>query len=291
MKLRGFFLLSLILVSSVALSVLAVCLRGGLYSQYWGDITKRPILSTVFTAAMDDVFPWSQVEAIEVEEQLHTEKVQTASVNSGAGAAKSTKRTYETVDDSYFDDALFVGDSRVVGLSEYCEAIDSRATFYAKKSLTIYNIRDDAWIKTEDGRKLTLWEALEGQQFSKIYIMVGINEIGTGDENRFAAAYKEVLDALTASQPNAIIFINSIMHVNGEKNENDELYNNTNINIRNDAIIPLANQNTIFYLNVNEAVDDEEGNLNSEWTSDGVHLKAAYYEYWHQYLLEHGIVV
>ena len=270
-----------------------------MYSPYWGSILDRPILSTVLTAAANGVYPWSpdtpvkkpQADAqVEKENNINNNTSKPESGHNKPDTPKDDRKKFTTVDDSYFEDALFIGDSRMVGLSEYCEALDTRATFYAKKSLTIYDIRDKEWIQSEDGRKITLWEALEGQQFTKIYIMVGINEIGIGDPESFGAAYKEVVDGIMASQPNAIVYINSIMHVNKEKNDNDKLYNNTNIEARNEAIKKLADEKKIFYININEAVDDEEGNLNSEWTSDGVHLKGAYYEPWHQYLLGHAIV-
>ena len=80
------------------------------------------------------------------------------------------------------------------------------------------------------------------------------------------------------------------MHVSGEKNETDELYNNTNINIRNDAIKGLADNRKVFYLDINEAVDDENGNLLKELSFDDVHLKASSYDRWYQFLLGHGIV-
>lgn len=287
MKIKGFLLLTLLLVSSIGLSVIGFVFRDSLYSSYKKSYIQAPVLTEVFNGVADAVYPWStpapvQVEVASVPEKQEPKKTEEEPV--------VKTRDFVQVDDSYFDDALFIGDSRMVGLSEYCQDLDERATFYAKKSLTIYDIKDKAWIKTEDGRKITLWEALEEQQYSKIYIMVGINELGTGDENYFKNAYQEVVNMLEQAEPNAIIYICSIMHVSAEKNENDLLYNNTNINLRNDAIMELADGQNIFYLNVNEAVDDEEGNLNSEWTSDGVHLKGANYEPWHDYLRSHGIL-
>jgi len=41
---------------------------------------------------------------------------------------------------------------------------------------------------------------------------------------------------------------------------------------------------------MNEAVDDENGNLLKELSFDDVHLKASSYERWYQFLLGHGIV-
>lgn len=80
------------------------------------------------------------------------------------------------------------------------------------------------------------------------------------------------------------------MRVAEGKNASDPIFNNTNINIRNVMIETLANDRDIFYLDVNEAVCDENGNLHADWTFDQIHLKAKYYQVWKEYLLQHGIV-
>ena len=87
-----------------------------------------------------------------------------------------------------------------------------------------------------------------------------------------------------------IIYIQGIMHVTADKSDVDKHFNNPNINERNEAISQLADNKTIFYIDMNESVDDEEGNLLKELSFDDVHLKASAYERWHQYLLQHAIV-
>ena len=199
--------------------------------------------------------------------------------------------TYEftEVDEDYFTDALFIGDSRTVGLSEYCEPLDERATFYSKVSLTIYTVMDKEFVKTDEG-KISVDAALRENQFSKIYIMLGLNEIGTGDTEYFFNAYKEVIDRIMELQPDAIIYIQSIMHVTAEKAHGDKNFNNEKINARNEAIAQLADQKKIFYIDMNEAVDDEDGNLDKSLSFDGVHLKASSYERWYEFLLHNAIV-
>lgn len=81
------------------------------------------------------------------------------------------------------------------------------------------------------------------------------------------------------------------MRVAGQKKRfPDPVFNNTNINIRNVEIETLANGKDIFYIDVNEAVCDENGNLYADWTFDQIHLKAKYYQVWENFLMEHGIV-
>lgn len=280
MKINSILLLLLTIISAITIAIVGIVFRTTVYTKYYTNPYETTSIGAVFQAASDNIYPWSKIEV---------EEKKTVTVTKKTNKKTNKIKKYVSVDNSYFDDALFIGDSRMVGLSQYCQDIDARATFYAKKSLSIYNIRDDKWIETEDGEEISLAEALETNHFSKIYIMVGINELGRGDELDFREAYQDVINQIQAAEPDAYIFINSIMHVSGEKNETDELYNNTNINIRNDAIKTLEDRQNIFYLNINEAVDDEEGNLDAETTSDGVHLKGACYEPWHEYLLSHGV--
>ena len=206
--------------------------------------------------------------------------------------AEAEEQTYSftRVEEDYFDDALFIGDSRTQGMLEY-GGLEDRATFYCKTSLTVYDLfkKDKAFIK-EDGRKLTLTEALTEHQFGKIYLMVGINEMGTGTPESFFEEYARAVFQIQKLQPDAIIFVQGIMRVAGEKNASDPIFNNTNINIRNVEIQTLADNRDIFYIDVNEAVCDENGNLHDDWTFDQIHLQAKYYQVWKEFLLDHGIV-
>lgn len=208
-------------------------------------------------------------------------------------AEEEPARTYSfvTVTEDYFNDALFIGDSRTVGLFEY-GGIEERADFLAKTSLTIYEvflepvpvIRDE-----ETDRMLTIEEALGRRQYGKIYLMLGINELGRGTKETFMKEYRSVVERLRELQPGAVIFVEGIMRVAGTKNERDPIFNNTNINERNEAIAGLADGKSIFYIDINEAICDQDGNLVADYTTDEVHLKAKYYELWKQFLLEHGI--
>ena len=118
--------------------------------------------------------------------------------------------------------------------------------------------------------------------------MVGINELGRGTTEDFMAKYTEVIDTLHELEPEAKIMIQGIMRVSGKKNESDAIFNNSNINARNHAIATLADNETIFYIDVNEVVCDEEGNLNAEYTFDQIHLLGKYNDLWKQFLLSHG---
>ena len=222
-----------------------------------------------------------------------------AGVSGNAVPGKAAEATQEAeeeplefthVDKEYFADAVFIGDSRTQGLYEYSDLADV-ATFYSKTSLTVYNLfeKPKDFIREGD-EKLTLEQALSRHQFKKVYLMIGINEMGTGTAESFFEAYARAVYKIRELQPDAIIFVQGIMRVAGQKNASDPVFNNTNINIRNVEIETLANGKDIFYIDVNEAVCDENGNLYADWTFDQIHLKAKYYQVWENFLMEHGIV-
>ena len=194
---------------------------------------------------------------------------------------------YETVEKSYFKDALFIGDSRTVGLSEYSGWTEP--AYFADVGLTIYDIFDKE-IAEVNGKKLTIDKALAKQKYGKIYIMLGINELGTGTTKTFVAAYKKVIEEIQKLQPDAIIYIEGIMNVTKKKSDSDPIFNNKNIKDRNKGIAALADNKTTFYIDVNEVITDKTGGIPEKYTFDSIHLKAAYYKIWTEFLLNHGIV-
>ena len=79
------------------------------------------------------------------------------------------------------------------------------------------------------------------------------------------------------------------LFVSEKKSNEDKIFNNSNIVARNNAIATLADNQEIFYIDVNEAVCDENGHLIEEYTYDQIHLLGRYNDLWKEYLLQHGI--
>lgn len=196
---------------------------------------------------------------------------------------------FTQVADDYFADALFIGDSRTVGLHAYSGM--EQATFYASTGLTVYKVFDSKIVSVPGSKtKITVEEALKRKRFGKIYFMVGINEMGTGTVDSFMEAYAGVVAHLQELQPDALIFVQAIMRVTTERSNKGDYINNPGIDERNERIAGLADNEKIFYLDVNPEISDETGGLNAGYTFDGVHLKAEYVSIWTDYLAAHGIL-
>lgn len=197
---------------------------------------------------------------------------------------------YHTVEDDYFADAVFIGDSRTVGMFEY-GGLEETAAFYASTGLTVYKLFDSEIVAVEGQRKkISVEQALSQNSYAKIYLMIGINEMGTGTVESFVEAYKEAVDHLLELQPDAILYIQGIIKVTTERSEQGDYINNEGIEARNEALSQLADNERIFYLDVNPEICDETGGMEASYTFDGVHLKAQYIDIWKTYLKEHAIV-
>ena len=197
------------------------------------------------------------------------------------------------VDSTYFSDALFIGDSRTVGLCEY-GSLKENAAFLAKESVNVYNVLDQELRFTDhDGETWDAYveEILEENTYGKVYLALGVNELGIGTTYMYYEKYREIVELIRETQPDALIYIQGIMHVSYKKSSSDSCRNNTVISQRNYAISTLANGRDIFYIDMNPYVCDENGDLFEDLSGDGIHLKASAYENWDRSLMENAIVI
>ena len=183
--------------------------------------------------------------------------------------------------DISMDDALFIGDSRTVGLMEYA-GIDG-ADYFCTVGMSVYNIHKKP-VSVPNVGKVTLTELLNGKKYGKIYIMLGINEVGYKFSST-AEKYGELIEFIKEKQPDAVIFIQANLHVSKSRSDSDKVVNNIAINGLNAELSKLADGKRIFYLDANILFDDEAGGLSADKSEDSTHLYAKYYKEWGEWIL------
>ena len=102
----------------------------------------------------------------------------------------------EAVDNSYFEDAAFVGDSRTDGFMIY-SGIGCGENL-TSNGLSIFKLEEKKAL-TIDGQKYTLLEALALKQYGKVYLSLGVNELGYYDDQGFYDAYCKAIDDITGA--------------------------------------------------------------------------------------------
>lgn len=189
----------------------------------------------------------------------------------------------------WFADAVFIGDSRTDGFRLF-SGVTSDADFLVHTGLTVYDVMDDKPVIRRGDKKVPLLEALAETQYGKVYISLGVNELGYRAPENFAETYGKLIDAIQECQPDATIYIQSIIPVNTEKcKANNQLYYVTNENIAaySEALAAMAEEKQVRLVNVAEALVDETGEPPKDVSADGVHFKKDGYVLWLDYLTTH----
>lgn len=278
-----------LLLAWVTFSVIGYIGKDNIYWKYQQDIKTKPYFVLVLEGIHDGIYPWDmRMDMVPDDEQIQMNVLGEVQNNleQQIPVVDEEPKEFVSVDENYFDDAVFIGDSRTVGLHDY-GGLD-KATFYATVGMNVYDLWTDEFCEV-DGEKVTLEEALSLRQYKKVYFQIGINEMGTGTVDSFMQAYEASVKKIAELQPDAIIFVQGIMCVTKDKSDVDKIFNNLGIQIRNERIALLADNTKIFYIDMNEVVCDPEGNLRDDLTFDDLHLYASKYGIWVDFLMTKGI--
>ena len=196
----------------------------------------------------------------------------------------------EAVEMDYFSDALFIGDSRTDGLRLYSGI--KGASFYCYKGLTIFEM-DTKKVIELNGGKYTVSEALaKGPQYKKIYVSLGVNELGYYNDEGFYQAYCDAIDAIRACQPDAVIYIQGLIPLNESvvaASGGPSYLTNEHLRVYNGLMQKAAEEKQVVFLDLYSEFANENGELPEEASKDGVHLKSDYCKQWLEYLKVHTV--
>lgn len=197
--------------------------------------------------------------------------------------------TEDSVDsETWFKDAVFIGDSRTDGLKLYSGI--TNGTFLVHTGLNVFDVIHKKDVLGSGDNKYSIYSALGRKQYGKVYISLGINELGYNLKT-YISAMDTLIDDIRSYQKNATIYIQSIIPVNSDicrqKHQPSYLSNDT-ISRFNTALLTLCAEKQVCYLDLSEALaDPDSGDLPADMTRDGIHCTKAGYQAWLAYLLDH----
>lgn len=181
--------------------------------------------------------------------------------------------------DDYFEDALFIGNSLIEGLGIYSYMYDeniSKATFDTATSLTVFGAGE-------------YFEHAATGGYSKVYIGLGLNEIGF-DHEAIREENRKIIDTIREGNPDAIIYLFSLTPISKYRSGNDSLYNNENAAKISQVLREVAEEKQCYYIDMVPVLAGSDGYLPSDVTTDGVHFVKEYYPCWYEYL-QHNYVL
>ena len=194
----------------------------------------------------------------------------------------------EPVGTEYFSDAAFVGDSRTDGF--YLFSGVGGGDNLTATGLSVFTLSTKQAIKTEYGT-LTVLDALERKSYGKVYLSLGVNELGYHNNDAFYAAYCAAIDAIRTRQPDAVIYVQTLIPLNEGRikasggasyltNEKLIVYNEIIRRVAREKQVPLLDLYSVFVV---------DGQLPEDFSRDGVHLTAAYYPIQLDYFKTHTV--
>lgn len=182
---------------------------------------------------------------------------------------QTVKGTPVQGDYACFNNSAFFGNSRFEGLRN----LRLVPNVYAKVGLTVKTALTAA---DSDGASL-IGKFNSGANFDNIFIMFGDNEIGYSD-SWIISNYKTLISTVKSYQPNAKIYVVSILPISKETSEKNVYnYSNSRIVNMNAMIRDMCSEVGATYLDVWSAMADDSGCLPSSASSDGIHFGKNYY--------------
>ncbi len=169
----------------------------------------------------------------------------------------------EFANETFFDDAVFIGDAFVSGIDLYG---------YISEKKLVYNENWTIGKAVSNGLS-----SVASSNANKVFIEIGINDLNNenNDGDKVFESYKELISGVREKLPNATIYVISTFPVTSGFEAKD------NIAIDNEDVAKLnqllSEYEGITFLDVNKSISDDSGDLNADLSSNGLNIKKAYY--------------
>lgn len=115
-------------------------------------------------------------------------------------------------------------------------------------------------------------------QPKKIFLLIGINDLLFKNVQETFQQYEQIVEKILDESPTTSLYLQSLLPVNNEVRYTG--IDNDQILALNTKIASLAMEKQLSFINIHHELKDEGGNLNDDYTLDGIHLNGLAYAKW-----------
>lgn len=188
-----------------------------------------------------------------------------------------------------FKNAVFIGDYFVFAAKDY--GYFQYSAFVPASDLDMNTIQTKKNFKLEDKYVIATDYLAALENVESVYITFSAESISWMDCPTFTKKFTSFIEAVQTSQPNAEIYIQSILPINSAKAEKREYtVTNEKIDEINRNLLAIAEEKNFWYLDINPLYKNEKGELAEEQTTNGIRLERASYDAWRDYITTHKAV-
>ena len=191
---------------------------------------------------------------------------------------------------SWFNDAVFVGDSITQGLENLVKykrknggQVLGNASFLAATSYSLStaagNFNSSRINLKYNGQSMDIADALRLINPEKIFIMIGVNDLPCYDIEGNLAVYSKLADKLKSACPNSYIVIESCTPITASGQKKG--LTNTGMDSFNSGLRRIAHEKGCGFADISTPLKNAENALSPEYSSDKyVHLSNKGIEIW-----------
>ncbi|MCI5773108.1 MAG: GDSL-type esterase/lipase family protein [Erysipelotrichaceae bacterium] len=172
----------------------------------------------------------------------------------------------EKVDASYYDDALFVGDSRMGSLALY-GSYDNQEVYYIE---ALFLNKVDI-TQLEDGQ--TIMDKIKATEKNNLYLMFGLNEIGWENYQLFVDQYDAFIKSIKEIKPNINIYV-FLLYTPTHTLTIDEVAIKPAVDNNNTLLKKMCYDNQVYCLDMDPYFSLNGGSIDDSFAKDGIHLNA-----------------
>ncbi len=218
----------------------------------------------------------------------------------GGGAGTPTVSTVVPEDPwSWFDDAVFVGDSVSLKLTGYVTKMRQsdpdylgKAQFLTAGSLgsgnALWEVSDQSVHPLYQGSKMRLEDSVHACGAKKLYILLGMNDVGMYGVDGSAENMETLLKLIKEKTPDLEIFVQSATPIH--KGNEKKVLSNANLKLYNEKLKEMCQRNGYHYVDIASVLTDQEGYLPDAYCSDasgmGMHFTDEACRIWVDYLVQ-----
>lgn len=239
----------------------------------------------------------SQAPESTEESQSSTSSESSASESSSSESSVAEEPVSGPVQASFFDDAVFVGDSVSLRLYYYCQGhkdVLGKAQFLTAGSLgsgnALEKVSSESVHPEYQGEKMLIEDSIKAMGAKKVFIMLGMNDVGLYGVDDSVKNMGTLVERILEKSPDAEIYLQSMTPIlDGHERK---VLNNENLDKYNAKLKELAKEKGYHFADVASVMKQDDGSLKPEYCSDpegmGIHFTDAGAEAWIDYLMQNA---
>lgn len=265
------------LIALLAIIVMVVVCIAGIVAIIGLSKEKEPDINESITSGQENTESsgetTTQGDSVSETESSEESKAQNVNDSTNADVGSNSDVDSAPGDYSCFSNTAFIGDSRIGGL--FLNTQITEAKFYYAIGMHVYDALSRQQIVLENGSKGTVAQALQQGKFDKVFIQLGINDLGY-TQTRFVDYYQQIINTVKQIQPQAQIYVLSMIPVSEQRSAKGDEVNNENVRIYDELAKKAAQNCGVNYVDLREPLFNGAYVLPADCAGDGVHLNKDY---------------